>query len=85
MSDIIKYLKNLKPKTEDEIVEEIKDFVENNDFTLKELNKMIKQFSVPYDYKEICDDILKQFGVIYKVADVKKLLVASELIPDENA
>lgn len=81
---ILKYLKGLKPKTEEDVIEEIKDFVENEEFTLKELNKKIKQLSVPYDYKEICDEILKKFGVIYKVSDVKKLMTAAELIPDEE-
>lgn len=84
MADIIKFLKTVKPKTEDEIIEEIKEFVEENEtFTLKELNKKIKTLSVPYDYKKLCEDILKQFNVVYKVADVKKLLIAAELIPDD--
>lgn len=81
---ILKYLKGLKSKTEEDVIEEIKDFVENEEFTLKELNKKIKQLSVPYDYKKICDEILKKFGVIYKVSDVKKLMIAAELIPDEE-
>lgn len=80
-ADLIEFLQHQQPKTEEEIVVEIKEFVENEEFTLKELKKKISELSKPYDYSNLCEEILKKFGVVYKVPDIKKLLSIVELIP----
>lgn len=81
MNKIIDYITNLKPKTENEIIEEIKEFVETEEFDLKTLKKKIFEFSQPYNYKLICEEILNKFGIVYKPADVKKLTSVVSLIP----
>lgn len=78
---VLEYLMTIGPKTEDEMVDEIKTFIENEEFDLKTLKKKITDISQPYDYTAICEDILKRFGIVYKVADIKKLIAAANLIP----
>lgn len=79
---VINYLQTLEPKTEDEQVEEIKDAIMNEELnTIKDIKKRITEITQPYDHKQICEEILKRFGVVYKVADIKKLMNCVPLLP----
>ena len=83
MSALVEYLKNIEPKTEEEIIDEIKNLAES-DFNLKEFNSKLKNILQPFDYKKISEDILKQFNIVYSPADVKKLISLASLIPDSE-
>lgn len=81
-SDVVSYLQTLEPKTEDQQVEEIKEALINEEFlTVKDIKKRITEITQPYDHKKICDEILTRFGVVYKVADIKKLMTCVQLLP----
>ncbi len=81
-SDVINYLQTIEPKTEEEQVEEIKNVIMEEDLTtVKDIKKRITEITQPYDHKKICEEILSKFGVVYKVADVKKLMNCVQLLP----
>lgn len=79
---VIKYIQTLEPKTEDEQVEEIKEALETEELTtVKDIKKRITEITQPFDYKQICEEILKRFGIVYKPADIKKLMSCIVLLP----
>lgn len=79
---VVNYLQTLEPKTEDDQVEEIKEALMNEELnTIKQIKKRISEITQPYDHKQICEEILKRFGVVYKVQDVKKLMNCVQLLP----
>lgn len=79
---VVNYLQTLEPKTEDDQVEEIKEALMNEELnTIKQIKKRISEITQPYDHKQICEEILKRFGVVYKVQDVKKLMNCIQLLP----
>lgn len=81
-ADIINFIQSLEPKTEEDQVAEIKEAIEYEEFaTVKDIKKRITEITQPYDYKQICEEILKRFGVVYKPADIKKIIGCVSLFP----
>lgn len=81
-TEVINYLQTLEQKTEDQQIEEIKEALLNEEFiSVKDIKKRITEITQPYDHKKICDEILERFGVVYKVADIKKLMTCIQLLP----
>lgn len=79
---VIQYIQSLEPKTEEDQVAEIKEAIEYEELiTVKDIKKRITEITQPYDYKQICEEILKRFGVVYKPADIKKLMSCIVLLP----
>lgn len=79
MSSIINYIRSLAPKTEEDMIDEIKTRIENAE-NIKEIKKIINEATQPYDYIQIQRDILTRFGIGYKIPDIKKLLNIKELL-----
>lgn len=83
MSEIIEFLKTITPKTDEEMIDEIKIYIEETEnLTIKDLKKKLNEISQPYNFKEITEELLKKFGVIYKIPDIKKLINVVELLPN---
>lgn len=79
-SSLINYIQSLAPKTEADMVDEIKTRIEDAE-NIKDIKKIISEVTQPYDYTQIQSDILTRFGIAYKIPDIKKLLNIKELLP----
>lgn len=84
MSKLIEMLKTIEPRTEQERLTNLKNYFKTveDTTTLKQVKKDITEILAPYDYSQIIDDIILKFGIVYKVAEVKKVLNAVDLFQD---
>lgn len=78
-------LKEFTPKSDEEIVADLKEYFEQevdpNDTSLKSVKKTISKIYQAYDYDAIASELLNKTGVIYSITDIKKLMAMLKLIP----
>lgn len=78
-------LKEFTPKSDEEIVADLKEYFEQevdpNETSLKSVKKTISKITQAYDYDAIASELLNKTGVIYSTADVKKLMMMLKIIP----